>query len=118
MGGATQDFKCPLSMRPFTNPMTSYVFLHIDALVNESLTIITGFFSKTCKHSFSGDALREYLKNQRGQQATCPSTGCRRQVMLADFYPDQALAAKTKAFVRRQARREAEEQVDAEMIID
>ncbi|KAJ7505425.1 hypothetical protein B0H11DRAFT_1796168 [Mycena galericulata] len=93
MGGVTQEYKCPLMMTLLKDPLTSSV----------------------CKHSFSGDAIREMFKNQRGA-LKCPASGCSKSFTLADCKPDPELARKVKAYERRQARRQDDS--DAEEVID
>ncbi|KAJ7095970.1 hypothetical protein B0H15DRAFT_946513 [Mycena belliarum] len=93
MGGVTQEYKCPLMMTLLKDPLTSSV----------------------CKHSFSGDAIREMFANKRGPQK-CPAAGCSKSFTLADCKPNPDLARKVKAFERRQAR--VQEDSDAEEVID
>ncbi|KAJ7935533.1 hypothetical protein B0H13DRAFT_2246735 [Mycena leptocephala] len=95
MGGVTQEYKCPLMMTILKNPLTSSV----------------------CKHSFSGDAIKEFFKNKRGLQK-CPASGCSKMYTLADCQPDPDLARKVKVFEKRQARAAQQEDSDAEEVID
>ncbi|KAJ6508918.1 hypothetical protein C8R45DRAFT_1208504 [Mycena sanguinolenta] len=95
MGGVTQEYKCPLMMTLLKDPMTSSV----------------------CKHSFSGDAIRDYFRNKRGQQK-CPASGCSKSFALADCKPNPDLARKVKAVEKRQARAQQQEDSDAEEVID
>jgi len=91
VGGVTQDFKCPLTLTPLQNPMTS----------------------KVCKHSFSGDSIREYLA--RGVKR-CPAAGCNKKITLSDLREDKALERKAREHARRVAMRAEDEDVDAEII--
>ncbi|KAJ7134449.1 hypothetical protein C8R44DRAFT_977037 [Mycena epipterygia] len=93
MGGVTQEYKCPLMMTLLKDPLTSSV----------------------CKHSFSGAAIKEMFKVNRGA-LKCPASGCSKSFTLADCKPDPELARKVKAYERRQAR--AQEDSDAEEVID
>ncbi|KAJ7043978.1 hypothetical protein C8F04DRAFT_1027764 [Mycena alexandri] len=93
MGGVTQEYKCPLLMTILKDPLTSSV----------------------CKHSFSGDALREYFKSARGA-LKCPTSGCSKKFTLAECQPNPDLIRKIKAYERRQKR--AQEDSDAEEVID
>ncbi|KAJ6557375.1 hypothetical protein DFH09DRAFT_1262322 [Mycena vulgaris] len=93
MGGVTQEYKCPLMMTLLKDPLTSSV----------------------CKHSFSGAAIKDMFKNNRGSQK-CPAAGCSKSFTLADCKPDPELARKVKAFERRQARAQVDS--DAEEVID
>jgi len=91
VGGVTQDFKCPITLTPLQDPLTS----------------------KVCKHSYSGAAIREYLS--RGVKK-CPATGCNKKITLADLKEDKALERKVKEHTRRAAMRAEDEDVDAEVI--
>ncbi|KAJ7254360.1 hypothetical protein B0H12DRAFT_559458 [Mycena haematopus] len=95
MGGVTQEYKCPLSLTPLKDPMTSSV----------------------CNHSFSGEAIREFFKNKRGAQK-CPASGCSKSFTLAECKPNADLARKVKAVEKRQARAQQQEDSDAEEVID
>jgi E3 SUMO-protein ligase NSE2 len=66
-----------------------------------------------CKHSFSGAAIREYIS--RGSQK-CPATGCNKSITLTDLKEDKALERRVKDHARREAMREDDEDVDAEII--
>ena len=68
---------------------------------------------KTCKHSFSGAAIREYLA--RGVRK-CPATGCNKKIALADLKVDKALERRAKDHARREIMRAEDEEVDAEII--
>lgn len=111
VGGVTQDYKCPLTLTPLQDPMTSYASfftLHDYPSFNH----ITNS-RKVCKHSFSGAAIREYLS--RGVKK-CPATGCNKRITLADLKEDRALERKVKEHARRAAMRAEDEDVDAEII--
>ncbi|KAJ6512173.1 hypothetical protein C8R47DRAFT_1034185 [Mycena vitilis] len=94
MGGVTQEYKCPLMMTVLKDPYTSSV----------------------CNHSFSGDAIKDYFKNARGQQK-CPASGCSKKFLLSDCKPNPELARKIKAWDKRQKRAQAQDS-DAEEVID
>jgi SUMO ligase MMS21 Smc5/6 complex component len=83
IGGATQDFKCPLTLR----------------LMEDALT------SRVCKHSFSTAAIHEFLK--RGPQK-CPASGCQHRISKADLYEDKALRIRVRAAQRRAEMRQNE----------
>ncbi|KAJ6584851.1 hypothetical protein B0H19DRAFT_1015595 [Mycena capillaripes] len=95
MGGVTQEYKCPLMMTVLKDPVTSSV----------------------CKHSFSGEAIRDFFKNARGSQK-CPASGCSKKFTLADCKPNPELARKVKAYEKRQARANRQQDDDAEEVID
>ncbi|KAJ7175756.1 hypothetical protein C8R46DRAFT_989868 [Mycena filopes] len=94
MGGVTQEYKCPLLMTTLKNPLTSSV----------------------CKHSFSGDALKELFRGKPGPMK-CPTSGCSKQFTLAQCHPNPELARKIKAHERRQKRAQ-EDNSDAEEVVD
>ncbi|EPQ54656.1 hypothetical protein GLOTRDRAFT_130007 [Gloeophyllum trabeum ATCC 11539] len=87
IGGMTQDYKCPLTLTILVNPLTS----------------------KHCHHSFSAEAIRDYLK--RGPK-TCPAAGCKQQLTLDDLEEDKDLARRAQAAARREARREQDSDAD------
>jgi len=91
IGGVTQDYKCPLTLTPLQDPMTS----------------------KLCKHSFSGAAIREYLSHGVKR---CPAAGCNKKITLADLKADKALERKAKEHARRVEMNAEDEDVDAEII--
>ncbi|KAF9077586.1 hypothetical protein BDP27DRAFT_1311306 [Rhodocollybia butyracea] len=93
MGAVTQDYKCPLTLRPLENPFTSEV----------------------CGHSFSRDAIREYFANDRGSK-DCPASGCTRSFRLSDCKPNRDLAKKIKQHERRQKKKE--EEMDVEEVVE
>ncbi|KAM0788874.1 hypothetical protein ACM66B_002958 [Microbotryomycetes sp. NB124-2] len=76
VGGQIHDFKCPLTLQLLKDPYTS----------------------KKCPHSFSGAAIRDYLK--RGSQA-CPVAGCDKFLSLTDIEQDKGLDRRVKAHQQR-----------------
>ncbi|KDQ62282.1 hypothetical protein JAAARDRAFT_95963, partial [Jaapia argillacea MUCL 33604] len=84
IGGMTQDYRCPLTLTTFVNPMTSQV----------------------CGHSFSGDAIKEFFKHNRTVPKPCPASGCRKSFTLADLKVDKDLERRAKAAARRAQRAE------------
>ncbi|KAF9046399.1 hypothetical protein BJ165DRAFT_1158733 [Panaeolus papilionaceus] len=93
IGGVVQNFTCPLTLVPLTNPVTS----------------------KICKHSFSADAIKDMCKVS-GKLYNCPASGCTKKFKLSDCVPDPALEKKTKAYLRR--KEAAQQDSDAEEVID
>ncbi|ESK94950.1 hypothetical protein Moror_13955 [Moniliophthora roreri MCA 2997] len=79
VGGVTQDFKCPLTLRQLENPVTS----------------------KVCGHSFSREALKQLFANHRGAKM-CPASGCNRSFTYNDCKPDNKLAQRMRIYIRRQ----------------
>ncbi|KAJ7288421.1 hypothetical protein C8J57DRAFT_1280184 [Mycena rebaudengoi] len=95
MGGVTQEYKCPLMMTILEDPLTSSV----------------------CKHSFSGAAIRGLFGSNRGQKK-CPAAGCSKSFTLAQCLPNKDLERRIKAYNRRMAKKAAQEDSDAEEVID
>ncbi|KAI0699109.1 zinc-finger of the MIZ type in Nse subunit-domain-containing protein [Cytidiella melzeri] len=95
IGGVTQDYKCPLSLTILVDPLTS----------------------KTCGHSFSAEAIREYLGSNRTSRKKCPTSGCNKVISLDDLKPDKELAKKAREAARRERMREEhDEDMDEEII--
>ncbi|KAF8516814.1 hypothetical protein BU17DRAFT_92414 [Hysterangium stoloniferum] len=93
VGGMTQSYKCPLTLRSMTDPLTSSV----------------------CGHSFSAEGIREYLKGCRGE-TKCPATGCNQVIKMAYLKRDEDLARRAAYAVRRAERRNESDQSDAEEV--
>ncbi len=112
MGGVTQNFLCPLTLTPLTNPVTSLVFCLPWFLCATNLCCVS--YSRVCGHSFSRDALQQFFKGERTQE--CPTSGCNKSFKFSDCVPDDALAKKVKAHQRRQ--RAAETDSEDEDVVD
>jgi len=111
IGGVTQDYKCPLTLMPLKNPVTSYeVFSSCLSTLNSRNTC-----SEICGHSFSHDAIKEMFRNDRGAKK-CPAAGCNKAFTITNCKPNKALEKKIKLFERRQKRKEEEQ--DAEEVIE
>ncbi|CAE7209106.1 unnamed protein product [Rhizoctonia solani] len=82
VGGVTQDYKCPLTLQIYDDPLTSTV----------------------CGHSFSADAIRAYVRANN----KCPAQGCNAQISLGVLKEDKVLQKKARAAKRRAAREESE----------
>nr|GAT50772.1 predicted protein [Mycena chlorophos] len=94
VGGQTQEFKCPLLMTTLVDPYTSTV----------------------CKHSFSGEAIKDLFKNARGP-LPCPTAGCSKSFTMAQCKPNPELAKEIKKRERRlRQRQQADESDDDEVI--
>ncbi|KAF7982922.1 hypothetical protein HWV62_25204 [Athelia sp. TMB] len=93
IGGVTQLYTCPLSLTKLIKPMTS----------------------KICGHSFSEQAIREFMKDGRGQKLVCPASGCNKPISMGDLEYDKALEKKAKLAERR-AQRQHENSDDDEVI--
>ncbi|PCH40098.1 hypothetical protein WOLCODRAFT_98254, partial [Wolfiporia cocos MD-104 SS10] len=63
VGGVTQDYKCPLTLMPIVDPLTS----------------------EPCGHSFSAAAIREFLGPHRIAKKKCPASGCNKYICLNDL---------------------------------
>ena len=79
---------------------------------------LTIFYRKTCGHSFSAEAIRQYLGNSRTNRKKCPTSGCNKVISLDDFKANKELAKKAKEAARRERMREEEEEDMGEEIID
>jgi len=90
VGGVTQDFKCPLSLTYFVDPLTS----------------------KPCKHSFSAVHIREFLGTRRSVKKKCPASGCNMMICLDDLEPDADLAKKVRVHKRREEERQRDSEDD------
>ncbi|CDO71464.1 hypothetical protein BN946_scf184909.g58 [Trametes cinnabarina] len=93
VGGVTQDYKCPLTLTTLVDPLTS----------------------KVCGHSYSANAIKEYLGNSKTRSKECPATGCKKQISLAVLEPNRELAKRAKEAARRERARE-EDSGDEEVI--
>ncbi|KAF5369473.1 hypothetical protein D9758_002536 [Tetrapyrgos nigripes] len=92
IGGVTQDYKCPITLLPLQNPVTSEI----------------------CGHSFSKEALKQMFMGSKAAKK-CPAAGCNKSFTYADCKDNKPLEKKIKAFERRQKRKEEEED-DGEVI--
>ncbi|GBE84954.1 predicted protein [Sparassis crispa] len=84
VGGITQDYRCPLTLTILVNPLTSMV----------------------CHHSFSADAIQEFLGPSHTTTKKCPASGCNKYICLNDLKDDKELAKKAKDAARRERMRE------------
>ena len=71
---------------------------------------------KLCGHSYSAEAIREYLGPNRTRYKDCPATGCRKQICLNDLEVDKDLARRAKEAARRERAREEDSDDDGEVI--
>jgi len=94
VGGATQDYKCPITLRLFVDPVTS----------------------AKCPHSFSHEAIYSMF---RVPEIRCPQPGCQARFTKADLRPNKNLENRVKAFTRREKERERRERdIDIDMTLD
>lgn len=94
VGGVTQDYRCPLTLKLLEDPLTSEI----------------------CKHSFDASAIRDFLKHDRTERKKCPSAGCHKIISLADLKPNKDLARKAKEAARRERLREEQDSDDENVI--
>ncbi|GHJ87206.1 hypothetical protein NliqN6_3608 [Naganishia liquefaciens] len=98
MGGTTQDYKCPMTLMPYENAVSS----------------------TKCPHSFSAAAIREHITQSSRRSAKCPVAGCDKMLSLSDIKPNAMLQKKSDQVKARQLRRREEEEAadaeDAELI--
>ncbi|KAG8719519.1 hypothetical protein FRC08_002646 [Ceratobasidium sp. 394] len=77
VGGVTQDYKCPLTLQIYTNPLTSTV----------------------CGHTFSAEGIKEFLKGKSSDK--CPGTGCNQRISMSVLKLDKGIQKKAVAAKRR-----------------
>lgn len=56
--------------------------------------------STVCPHAFSGDAIKELLKQNHGS-IDCPQSGCHKRLTMSTMKPDEGLARRVAAYNRR-----------------
>ncbi|KAH8114668.1 hypothetical protein DFH11DRAFT_1493068, partial [Phellopilus nigrolimitatus] len=89
VGGVSQVYTCPITLRILEDPLTSQI----------------------CTHSFCKAAIEEYLGN-KSVKKKCPATGCNKMVGWSDFKTNKELEQKVKAHLRRERQRQAEAESD------
>ncbi|KAI0927246.1 hypothetical protein AcV5_007833 [Taiwanofungus camphoratus] len=92
IGGVTQDYRCPLTLTILVDPLTS----------------------ELCGHTFSGEAITDFLGPSRTERKKCPASGCNKMICLSDLKPNKELAKKAKDAARRERMRE--EDSDEEVV--
>ncbi|WVF69367.1 hypothetical protein IAT40_004143 [Kwoniella sp. CBS 6097] len=87
-GGATQNYRCPLTLS-----------LYVDAVT-----------SSKCGHSFSKAAIISNIENNKKARRPpkCPVTGCNKELEKADLKANPALQKRADEFERRQQLRAEE----------
>ncbi|KAJ2360552.1 hypothetical protein H4R23_000964 [Coemansia sp. Cherry 401B] len=78
IAGARINYRCPVTTSWLVDPVTS----------------------KTCKHSFSREAILDYIRGHGGGCA-CPVGGCSRRIRPQDLYPDKVLERKVARHLRQ-----------------
>ena len=108
MGGATQNFRCPLTTNILEDPITKYVPfpLIVFTLLRISTDIIfacmTRGCSTICKHAYSKTAIEQYVAQGNNR---CPASGCAAAVSPRSLKQDPGLSKKVAAFKRREEER-------------
>ncbi|KAG8735978.1 hypothetical protein FRC10_009940 [Ceratobasidium sp. 414] len=77
VGGVTQDYKCPITLQIYTNPLTSTV----------------------CGHTFSAEGITEFLRVKT--RIRCPGTGCNQRISMSVLKLDRGVQKKAIAAKRR-----------------
>lgn len=72
-------------------------------------------YSKICNHSYSREAIEGYLRSHSGK-TTCPATGCRQKISMADLEVNKELEKRAKAAARREKEREESDNDEDEVI--
>ncbi|KAJ1745863.1 hypothetical protein LPJ77_001777 [Coemansia sp. RSA 2523] len=78
IAGARMNYRCPVTTSWLVDPVTS----------------------KVCNHSYSKDAIVDYIRGNRGACA-CPVGGCSRTVRAQDLVPDKLLERKVARHLRQ-----------------
>ncbi|KAG8720679.1 hypothetical protein FRC08_018522 [Ceratobasidium sp. 394] len=89
VGGVTQEYKCPITLKIYTDPLTSTV----------------------CGHTFSAEGIRDFLKGKDSDK--CPGTGCNQRISMSVLKLDRGIQKKAIAAERRAKNKEA--QTDSEI---
>ncbi|KAJ2347477.1 hypothetical protein IWW50_006800 [Coemansia erecta] len=78
IAGARINYRCPVTTSWLVDPVTS----------------------KVCNHSFSKDAIIDYIRGNRGACA-CPVGGCSHMIRAQDLFPDKLLERKVARHLRQ-----------------
>ncbi|KAG9087341.1 hypothetical protein FS749_002986 [Ceratobasidium sp. UAMH 11750] len=90
VGGVTQDYKCPITLQIYTNPLTSTV----------------------CGHTFSAEGIKEFLKGKSSDK--CPGTGCNQRISMSVLKLDRGIQKKSIA-AKRRAEQNEEGETDSDI---
>ncbi|RPB04829.1 hypothetical protein L873DRAFT_1798647 [Choiromyces venosus 120613-1] len=83
-----QSYKCPLTLRPFENPVRSTI----------------------CPHAFEKDAIENMIRNSRVQGVACPTPGCAKMLTLRVLKEDPVLKRKViRALALEKRKRQIQE---------
>lgn len=86
IGGATQNYKCPLCISFLKVPLVSQL----------------------CRHAFCKACFEEYLSQNGSDSVPCPATGCSKLLNSHFVRADDSLAARVRQFLRREQSRQDE----------
>ncbi|KAK2003508.1 hypothetical protein LX36DRAFT_651106 [Colletotrichum falcatum] len=87
IAGEVRDYRCPLSLQEFENPVSN----------------------KVCSHTYEKQWIVDMLQQAPMKRAQCPVAGCSMELGLEDLYDDQVILRKMKRALEEQRRREEEE---------
>ncbi len=97
IGGTRAEYKCPITLQALVDAQTRWVpaawgrgRTRKDSWIRQSADEVTST-SEKCGHSYSGDAIRDHIKANRGK-ANCPVAGCDAILFLTDLKVGPAAA--------------------------
>lgn len=93
IGGRTQDFRCPLTLKLMENPVTSCVYDRIYPAQPYHAS------RNVCRHSYNKTEAMEFFGNAPKK---CPAAGCNQLVTRNDLFDNEEIVEK----IRRQKRRD------------
>ena len=74
--------------------------------------------SRVCNHSYSRDAIVEFLRQSGREGKICPASGCNKRITMANLSSDTELAKKIKMVERRLRRQEESDDDDDDEVIE
>jgi SUMO ligase MMS21 Smc5/6 complex component len=80
------------------------------------LTYLKRIISSLCGHSFSRDAIQQYLGPNKASIRKCPASGCNKSFCWNDLKTNKDLEKRVKAAGRRRRAQEEDEDDDDEVI--
>ncbi|WQF83778.1 Putative E3 SUMO-protein ligase Nse2 (Mms21) [Colletotrichum destructivum] len=87
IAGEVRDYRCPLSMQLFENPVSNNV----------------------CSHTYEKQWIVDMLRKAPNERVQCPVSGCSRELGLDDLYDDPVILRKMKRALEEQRRLDEEE---------
>ncbi|KZL81813.1 chromosomal organization and dna repair protein [Colletotrichum incanum] len=91
IAGEVRDYRCPLSMQLFENPVSNNL----------------------CSHTYEKQWIVDMLQRSPMKRAQCPVAGCSTELGLDDLHDDPVILRKMKRALEEQRRREEEEADDS-----